>query len=92
MLFFVSSNVKKLVTLIDSIAYVTTGNSIMTNFITKYHDNHKISLYRLINTNDLNLDIVKDSLNNIGIDLLCVASHLPVAVVAAAVVVAVVDV
>ena len=75
LMFFVSSNVKKLVTLIDSIAYVTTGNSIMNNFVTKYHDNHKISLYRLINTNDLNLDIVKDSLNNIGIDLLCVASH-----------------
>lgn len=75
LLFFVSSNVKKLVTLIDSIAYVTTGNSIMNNFITKYHDNHKIGLYRLINTNDLNLDIVKDALNNIGIDLLCVAAH-----------------
>ena len=65
--------------MIDSIGYVTTGNSIMSNFITKYHDSHKISSYRLIKTNEgsnaLAYDIVKNVLNNIGIDLLCVASH-----------------
>ena len=76
LLYFVSSNAKKLITMIDSICYVTTGNSIMTNFITKYHESHKISLYRLIKINDVsNLFSVKDVLNNIGIDLLCVASH-----------------
>jgi len=79
LLYFVSSNTKKLITMIDSIGYVTTGNSIMSNFITKYHDSHKISSYRLIKTNEgsnaLAYDIVKDVLNNIGIDLLCVASH-----------------
>ena len=79
LLYFVSSNAKKLITMIDSICYVTTGNSIMNNFITKYHESHKISLYRLIKINDatnsFSQEIVKDVLNNIGIDLLCVASH-----------------
>lgn len=79
LLYFVSSNLKKLVTLIDSIVYVTTGNSITSNFITKYHDSHKLNLYRLIKTtettNTLSTDIVKDVLNHIGIDLFCVATH-----------------
>ena len=79
LLYFVSSNLKKLITLIDSIVYVTTGNSIMNNFITKYHDTHKLNLYRLIKinetTNALSIDIVKSVLNNIGIDILCVATH-----------------
>ena len=79
LLYFVSSNLKKIITLIDSIVYVTTGNSIMNNFISKYHDSHKLNLYRLIKNNDitnsLSIDIVKNVLNNIGIDLLCVATH-----------------
>jgi hypothetical protein len=79
LLYFVSSNLKKLILLIDSIVYVTTGNSIMNNFITKYHDTHKLNLYRLIKinetTNALSIDIVKGVLNNIGIDILCVATH-----------------
>ena len=79
LVYYISTYGKKLVTLIDAIAYITTGNSIMNNFITKYHDTHKISLYRLIKTNDtsnsLSYDIMKDVLNNIGIDLLCVATH-----------------
>jgi translation initiation factor 2 beta subunit (eIF-2beta)/eIF-5 len=79
LLYFVSSNLKKFVTLVDSIVYITTGNSIMNNFITKYHDSHKLNLYRLIKTTDttntLSTDIVKEILNNIGIDLFCVATH-----------------
>jgi hypothetical protein len=79
LLYFVSSSSRKLISLIDSIAYITTGNSIMSNFITKYHDSHKLNLYRLIQmnetTNALSYDIIKDVLNNIGIDLLCVATH-----------------
>jgi hypothetical protein len=79
LLYFVSSNLKKCIMLIDAIVYVTTGNSIMSNFITKYHDSHKLNLYRLIKTNEstnsLSIDIVKNVLNNIGIDLLCVATH-----------------
>jgi len=79
LLYFVSSNTKKLIAMIDSICYVTTGNSIMNNFITKYHESHKTSLYRLIKINDasnsFSQEIVKDVLNNMGIDLLCVACH-----------------
>lgn len=79
LLYFVSSNLKKFIILVDSIVYVTTGNSIMNNFITKYHDSHKLHLYRLIKTTDttntLSIDIVKGVLNNIGIDLFCVATH-----------------
>ena len=79
LMYFVSSSVRKLVTMIDSIGYITTGNSIMNNFITKYHDSHKLPLYRLIKTNEstntLSQEIVKGVLNNIGIDLLCVAAH-----------------
>ena len=65
--------------LIDSIAYITTGNSIMSNFISKYHDTHNLSSYRLIKTSanetGLSTDLIKDMLNKIGIDLLCVAAH-----------------
>lgn len=79
LLYFVSSSLKKIITQIDAITYVTTGNSIMSNFITKYHDSHKLNMYRLIKTNEgintLSDDIVKNVLNNIGIDLLCVSAH-----------------
>ena len=36
--YFVSASLKKIICLIDNIIYVTTGSSIMNNFITKYHD------------------------------------------------------
>ena len=78
-LFFINSNIKKLISFIDSIAYVTTGNSIMSNFITKYHETHDLLGYRLIKTNDnfnsIATELIKDVLNKIGIDLLCVAAH-----------------
>lgn len=77
LMFHVNSNVKKLISFIDSIAYITTGNSIMNNFISKYHDSHELTLYRLIKTNDntISSEIIKDVLNKIGIDFLCVATH-----------------
>ena len=77
LMFHVNSNTKKLISYIDSIAYITTGNSIMHNFISKYHDSHNLSLYRLIKTNDnvISTEIIKDVLNKIGIDFLCVAAH-----------------
>lgn len=79
LMYIVSPHLRKIVTMIDTIGYITTGNSIMSNFITKYHDSHVLSSYRLIKTNEttnsLSQEIVKDVLNKIGIDLLCVASH-----------------
>ena len=78
-LFFINSNIKKLISFIDSIAYITTGNSIMSNFISKYHETHNLLGYRLIRTNDnfnsIATDLIKDVLNKIGIDLLSVAAH-----------------
>jgi hypothetical protein len=79
LMFFVNTSTKKLVSFIDSIAYITTGNSIMSNFISKYHESHNLSTYRLIKTNEnfnsIATDLIKDVLNKIGIDLLCVATH-----------------
>lgn len=78
-LFFINSNIKKLISFIDSIAYITTGNSIMSNFISKYHETHNLLGYRLIKTNDnfnsIATELIKDVLNKIGIDLLSVAAH-----------------
>ena len=79
LMFFVSSYTRKIIQLIDSITYITTGNSIMNNFISKYHDSHNLQLYRLIKTNDtsntISFDIIKNVLNKMGIDFLCVATH-----------------
>ena len=78
-MFFINSSTKKLVSFIDSICYITTGNSIMNNFISKFHDSHNLTSYRLIKTNDnynsIATELIKDVLNKIGIDLLCVAAH-----------------
>jgi hypothetical protein len=79
LLFFINSSTKKLVSFIDSICFITTGNSIMSNFITKYHDTHNLLGYRLIKTNEnfnsIATDLIKDVLNKIGIDLISVAAH-----------------
>lgn len=76
LLFFVNPFTKKFVSFIDSIAYITTGNSIINNFVSKYHDTHNMSSYRLIKTNNsISSEIIKDVLNKIGIDFLCVATH-----------------
>ncbi len=76
-MFFVNSNTKKLVSFIDSIAYITTGNTIINNFISKHHETHNLMSYRLIKTNNnvISSEILKEILNKIGIDLLCVAAH-----------------
>jgi hypothetical protein len=77
LLFFIDANTKKLINLIDTIIYITTGNSILNNFILKYHDSHNLHNYRLIHTidnfiiNELNTEIF----DKIGLDLLCVACH-----------------
>ena len=77
-IFFINQELKKIVLIIDSINYVTTGNTITNNFVTKYHDTHKLSSYRIINTkNDANIsyDFITDVVSKFGIDFLCVATH-----------------
>ena len=79
LLFFINSSTKILVSFIDSICCITTGNSIMNNFISKYHDTHNLLGYRLIKTNEnyssIATDLIKDVLNKIGVDLISVAAH-----------------
>jgi hypothetical protein len=76
-IYIVNQNTKKILGLVEDIGNLTLGSSIIQNFITKHHDSHKHSNYRLIKTTDvqISLDVIKDMLNKIGIDLLCVASH-----------------
>lgn len=51
-------------------------NSIIHNFISKYHENHNYSMYRLLSINDeYSNDIWKSIVKQLGLDLLCVASH-----------------
>ena len=49
----------------------------MNNFISKHHETHNLACYRLIKTNNnvISSEILKEILNKIGIDLLCVAAH-----------------
>lgn len=79
LLFFINSSTKILVSFIDSICCITTGYSIMNNFISKYHDTHNLLGYRLIKTNEnyssIATDLIKDVLNKIGVDLISVAAH-----------------
>lgn len=75
-LYFVSSIMKKKINIIDSFIYITTGISISNCFISKYHETHQLSTYRIINTMDnVLLDNIKQIIQHSGIELLCVATH-----------------
>ena len=76
-IFLINSNIKKLLCEIDSIAYVNIGiSNIIQNFMTKYHENHNYENCRLIKINEtFSIDIVKEALKNIGLNLLVVAIH-----------------
>jgi hypothetical protein len=74
-IYFVSSNFKNFISLFDSIIYSIVGTSIMSNFTTKYHENHKLTNYKIINTRENDINIIKEIIFNIGIDIICVASH-----------------
>ena len=74
-----NNELKKLLGFIDSVCYITTGNTILNHFITKYHDSHNLNNYRLLKNSDvseaISYDIIKNIITDIGIDLLVVASH-----------------
>jgi hypothetical protein len=76
-IYLVSQNTKKILQLIDEICCTSIGSSNIQNFITKHHENHDQPNYRLIKTRTMTASyhLVKDLLNKIGIDLLCVAAH-----------------
>jgi len=75
--FFVSQNMKKLLSDLDNISYLSIGNTNTTNnFVTKYHENNSYENYRLLKINEnFSNDLWKEQLKKLGLDLLCVASH-----------------
>ena len=77
LLFFISQNMKKLLVDLDSVAYLSTGNTSAThNFVTKYHENNSYENYRLLKMNDTSSqELWKEQLKKYGLDLLCVAIH-----------------
>ena len=61
---------------LDTILHLIGLNTITSNFISKYHDTHNYSAYRLIPINDgCSFDIWKDIVGRLGLNLLCVAAH-----------------
>jgi hypothetical protein len=77
LIFFVSQNMKKLMTDLENISYFSIGNSNTTNnFVTKYHENNSYENYRLLKINEnFSHELWKEQLKKIGLDLLCVACH-----------------
>jgi hypothetical protein len=77
LIFFVSQNMKKLMSDLDNISYLSIGNTTTTNnFVTKYHENNSYENYRLLKINEnFSHDLWKEQLKKLGLDLLCVASH-----------------
>jgi len=77
LIFLVDVKTKRLLTEIDNIAYLMIGQANTThNFMTKYHESHNYNNCRLLKTNEVySMDLWKDLLQKIGLDLLCVAAH-----------------
>ena len=76
LLYFIKPNAKNLISDIDYIIYITLGYSISNNFIVKYHNTHDMNNYRLIKTKTTSSkEFVKNTINDIGLDLMCVATY-----------------
>ena len=61
---------------LETITYMIGSNTISQNFISKYHENHNYSMYRLLSMNDnFSSEIWRNSIKQLGLDLLCVATH-----------------
>ena len=76
-IFLVNQTTKKLLCEFDNIAYVNIGSSnTIHNFMTKYHESHNYDMCRMIKINEnFSIDMFKDAIKTIGLDLLVVASH-----------------
>jgi hypothetical protein len=74
--YFIKPNTKHFISAIDYIIYITLGYSISNNFIVKYHYTHDRNNYRLIKTKTTSsIELVKNTINDIGLDLMCVATY-----------------
>lgn len=76
-IYLVNQKTRKLLNELDYISSISIGHhNITSNFMTKYHENHNYENCRLIKINEtFSPEIWKNTLNNIGLDLLCVAIH-----------------
>lgn len=76
-IYLVTSKTKKILTELENIAYLSIGIANLTsNFMTKYHESHSFTNCRLIKINDsVGVDMWKDLLKKVGLDLLCVSTH-----------------
>jgi hypothetical protein len=72
LIYFVYGKAKQLVTLIDTSAYITIGCANVTRNFIKYHESHQYANSRLLHMNETNESKLEE---NIGLDLLCVATH-----------------
>lgn len=76
LLYFIKPNAKHFISAIDYIIYTTLGYSISNNFIVKYHNSHEMNNYRLIKTKTASsISVLKNTINDIGLDLMCVATY-----------------
>lgn len=77
LIYLVDTQTRKFLNVIDQIAYWSIGITYTTsNFMTKYHENHSYENCRLIKLNsNFSLDLWKNIIKNIGLNLLCVATH-----------------
>lgn len=73
----VSPKMKQIVNELDNVALSSIGsNNTTNNFMTKYHENHSYENCRLIKINEnFSIEIWRELLKKIGLDLLCVAAH-----------------
>jgi len=73
----VSPKMKQIVNELDNVALSSIGfNNTTNNFMTKYHENHSYENCRLIKINEnFSIDVWRELLKKIGLDLLCVAAH-----------------
>lgn len=76
-IFLVNQRTRKLLNELDYISSISINYSNITNnFMTKYHENHNYENCRLIKINEtFSPEVWKNTLNNIGLDLLCVSIH-----------------
>ena len=76
-LYIVSVDIKPIIELIYSLAHLMCGNNNINSFVTKSHKSHSIDKYRTLGTvpSMMNVSILRSIVNNIGIDILCVATY-----------------
>ena len=76
-IYLITPKTKKILNELENIAYLSIGVTNLTNnFMTKYHENYTFANCRVIKINDnVSVDMWKDILKKVGLNLLCVSAH-----------------